>query len=577
MQIFRNLICLLGIFIFLSSSALAYTETYTENWEISSFHSEINLQENFEATIKEEINADFTNEGHRGILRAIPYSYRIGLNETYEINLNFLSATNENGRPWETDVYRMDGYLNIEATIANNQIIYKPATFIFEYTAQNVIIPFLTSNEFSWNVNSTDVPVPTKNLSATITLPENLTEESLEFICFTGAYGLKGTDCEWEQTGNTVTFTATRDLAPYEGLTVAIKFPITFSTIILRVLKTFWALFLPIIVFFIMLYLWIKKGRDDKTLKTTIIPHYQAPEGLSPTETGTLIDEKLDPRDITATIIDFAIRGYIRINEIEKKRLLGSTTDYELELIKPYETKKEFERLIMEAIFSTNKTGEKVKISSLQNSFPRHIKKIRKSVMTQMVNDGFFPRNPHSVRETYTGIGGVIVFITVWLSEILSIITILGIVISGGIVAIFGRNMPKKTEKGTETYYKLRGLYEYINTAEKDRMKFQEENNIIFEKLLPYAMSFGLIKKWTKAFDGLIKNPPDWYSPAHSWTDRPFTMLYFADRLGSVASRMTTSVGYPGGKGGGAWSGISSFGGGGFSGGGFGGGRIRGL
>ena len=40
------------------------------------------------------------------------------------------------------------------------------------------------------------------------------------------------------------------------------------------------------------------------------------PPGLS----GIMIDERFDQRDLTATILDLARRGYMKIEEINKRR-----------------------------------------------------------------------------------------------------------------------------------------------------------------------------------------------------------------------------------------------------------------
>ncbi len=149
----------------------------------------------------------------------------------------------------------------------------------------------------------------------------------------------------------------------------------------------------------------------------------------------------------------------------------------------------------------------------------------------------------------------------------------INIIISGAIIGGIGQIMPRKTEKGAETYYQLKGLYEYINTAEKDRINFQEENNIFFEKLLPYAMAFGLTSKWTKAFSGLIKNPPTWYVPIHAW-DSNFSLIGLNRGLEGFSSNFTNSITKaPSNSAAGGGSGFS----GGFSGGGFGGGGGHGL
>lgn len=122
--------------------------------------------------------------------------------------------------------------------------------------------------------------------------------------------------------------------------------------------------------------------------------------------------------------------------------------------------------------------------------------------------------------------------------------------------------MPKKTEKGTEAYWKILGFREYINTAEKYRVQFQEKENI-FEKYLPYAIIFGLADKWAKAFEGIYLQPPTWYEGEFG---PRFTTYAFVNSLNhSLSSINSAFISRSGGGG-------SGFGGGGFSGGGGGGG-----
>ena len=56
--------------------------------------------------------------------------------------------------------------------------------------------------------------------------------------------------------------------------------------------------------------LWRRYGKDYKG-KGVIVPEYEPPAGLSPAEVGLLYDYNVDGRDLTATLIDLAIRGYI--------------------------------------------------------------------------------------------------------------------------------------------------------------------------------------------------------------------------------------------------------------------------
>ncbi|MBI4235209.1 DUF2207 domain-containing protein [Candidatus Peregrinibacteria bacterium] len=563
----------------ISNTALA------ESWEISSFDAEILINKDASVEITEKIVADFTNEAHRGIARFIPFEA-----EGYNSQISFLSAVNDKNESWITNIYKSGGYLNIEMTNPQDEYRTTIETFLLKYLAENVIIfhndevaeakksPY---DEFYWNVNGTDNPVKTKSVSAKISLPQNA---KLDLTCFTGAYGEAAQDCTYEMLDDkTALFKTTRELEPYENLTIAIAIPKGIIDKIPLYKKIWWylkdhlILGLPIGAFIVMFLLWYFKGRDEKTLRDTIMPHFTPPQNMLPTETGTLIDEKLHPQDITSTIIDYAVKGHIQINEIKEKKLLITTTDYELVLLKPYTSTKEYEKLILEEIFGENpEKGKKVRISKLMNKFYKSVPNIEKSIMKDMVTAGYFPHNPATLRKGYGIIGGIPLIIGFYSGGIGSWLFTVSLIATGIIIIIFGQILPRKTQKGAELYFQLKGLYEYIETAEKDRLNFQEKANIFFEKLLPYAVAFGLTKKWAKAFENLITSSPGWFHGYYP--GQHFNMYYFADSLSRFTQRATTNIAAsPRGGGRSAFSGGSGFGGGGFSGGGFGGGGSRGL
>ena len=53
---------------------------------------------------------------------------------------------------------------------------------------------------------------------------------------------------------------------------------------------------------------------------------YEPPPGMTPAEAGTLLDDSIDPRDITSTMVDLAVRGYMKIEETDDTRFWSSTT-----------------------------------------------------------------------------------------------------------------------------------------------------------------------------------------------------------------------------------------------------------
>jgi uncharacterized membrane protein len=108
-----------------------------------------------------------------------------------------------------------------------------------------------------------------------------------------------------------------------------------------------------------------------------------------------------------------------------------------------------------------------------------------------------------------------------------------------------------------------------MNRVEADKLRTLPPDT--FEKFLPYAMALGVEAHWAKAFAGIIRNAPTWYTGPNYST---FNTMMFANDIGSMSSAAHEAfVAAPRASSGG--SGFSSgggFSGGGFSGGGFGGG-----
>jgi uncharacterized membrane protein len=137
-------------------------------------------------------------------------------------------------------------------------------------------------------------------------------------------------------------------------------------------------------------------------------------------------------------------------------------------------------------------------------------------------------------------------------------------ILAGLLVLATAGLMPRRTPAGREMYRRVLGFREYMQVAETDRQRFYEEANI-FEKYLPYAIVYGCVDKWAKAFEdmGIEPSTSNWYVGTTA-----FHAVAFSQNLNSFSNSLSSAIAStPGGSGG---SGFSS--GGGFSGGGVGGG-----
>lgn len=574
----KKLLTILGFFLLCAPVTHAYT-----SWNLSEVSQDITIRESGKIHVVETIKADFTNDSHRGIYREIPLNYKNEVGNPLNLRFSLISVTDEDKNPHPIAEHGNSwGIYSIrigDPDVLRSDVV----TYVITYEIDRAINYFDDHQELYWNI-FTDWDVPVLTSSATVHLPENkaslIDKDNLRAACYTGSIGSTEENCVAEIIDEK-TFRYTMKDTAYEGEAFTIVAGWPADTIakpsLLASLWWFitdnWTLLIPVIVFLLLYWRWYKTGRDPKT-KDTIIPRYKPPKGLTPTEIGTIIDEKVDLQDITSVVITYAVKGFIKIREIKEKKLFFfDDMDYELELVKDYKEDKTIqshERTILDNIFNGKK---KVKISDLRYKFYKKLSSIKKDIYSNLVKNKYFAHNPEHIKGMYLSVGIAIITITLSLTGLLfswlGLTGVIALIISGAMVIGFGFIMPRKTLKGAQTLIEIKGLEEYIRTAERDRIKFQEDQNLFFEKLLPYAMVLGLGEKWAQAFEDLYKNPPNWFSGNDM---QNFNTYYLVNRLNNFSNHAKTAfASSPRSSGSSAGSGGSGFSGG-FSGGGFGGG-----
>lgn len=553
-------------------------------WEIRSFKSEIRTTEKDEIEVKETIDAYFFVE-RRGIFRSIPYKYDDGKGN---IKLSVQSVTDENGKPHPYSTATYGDFLEIKIGDADIYISGEQ-TYVISYTASNVIDYYDTAEELFWNATGNQWPVPINSATAIVTAPPTLQENQISDIqtyCYTGAYGSKATDCTIEQDGFDTIFTSNNPFSIQEGMSIVVEYPkgtIRESTF----LEKYGSLMLvnvgvcfPFFAFPIAFLVWRRHGKDPKG-RGTIVPEFDAPEGMSPAEVGVLVDNNADHRDITATVIDLAIRGYIKIEELPKGAV--SKQDYKFHLVnESFAELREYEVLIMNGIFGGSPTkGDAVQLTSLENKFYTTMNSASENLYEKVVSDGYYTRKPRSMIGGMAMVGGVIIGVAVFAASILigigAYLTMCGLIVSGLILAAFSPLMSQRTDKGAMALEHIKGLKMYLEIAEEDRLKTMQGPDSdyvtnrkapvrdvkLFEKLLPYAMVLKVESAWAAKFKDIYKELPDWYS---SGSFNTINTIYLVNSLSAASSTMNSSfASQPRSSGGGGFSGGGGGGGGGGS------------
>ncbi len=525
----------------------------------------------------EKIKVDFTDYNH-GILRAIPAYYK---NQPLNIHINQVSS--DTGAPTQFTTSMQNGNEVLKIGDSNTTVT-GAQEYTIDYTIDNVISFYADHDELYWDVNGDQWNQPFTRVHATMRLPAGLSITKPP-VCYTGAFGTTDSSgCTVNQQRGLITADAS-NLAAGFTLTFVVGFgkgyfhPVQLSDV--------WHDYGMYVVEFIVPMLliggagfvwWWRRGRDAKGTGI-IVPQYGAPDNLSPLEVGTLIDFRVDNRDVTATVIDLAIRKYLRVIEQDNTGLMNMGKRFAIDILNSdLSGLNQWESQLMGALIS-EADDSTVSLTKQMPSLKIAVRSIKKSVDASLADRGYFVSNPY--RYLALPLAAIIVLIWFLAPKSVQALTPFGALSAGAtagavIFAIFFHFMPARTAKGVAANEQAQGLKMYLNIAEKDRLNMlqspdapympktnaPEQTIDLFEKMLPYAIVLKVEKEWAKKFEDMYHTPPSWYSGNYT----AFSTGYLVGSLGGgFGNAVATGFGVSGNASG------SGFGGG-FAGGGGGGG-----
>jgi uncharacterized membrane protein len=545
---------------------------------VEHFDGAVDVRRTGEILVEETIRVRFTGSWN-GIYRTIPVQYETPQGFAYQLRVEVRDVLDESGNPLRVEQSRDRHYLKLKVWIPNARDATR--TVRLRYRVPNGLKFFEEHDELYWNVTGDEWDVPIQSASATILLPEGAT--GLRAAAFTGGYGSTDQAAQIQEVSGGFVFRTERPLNFGEGLTIAVAWDpgvVERPSALDRAGGFFRAnsLFLiPILAWALMLWLWHTRGRDPAS--RAIVPRYEPPVGLTPAEVGMLVDGRVDSRDISSTVVDLAVRGFLRIEEREKKGFLGfgGGVDYVFHSTRPASEWSELqshERAVLRGIFDGGSVPVR-DLEDLEQEFYRELSGIKAGIFSRMRDLGYYRHRPSTVVGIYAGagVGAIALFLAIGIFlSARTFVAPLTLIVAGTLTAlaffVVGPFMPARTVAGARAREEILGFQEFLERVEEDRFRRMITSPDLFERFLPHAMALGVEKRWARAFEGLLTEPPDWYVGHHPVG--VFHTTHFMSNLSQMTTATSTAMAsQPRSSGG---SGFGGGGGGGFSGGGFGGG-----
>ncbi len=538
---------------------------------ILSYDSDITLTTEGTMLVRETIRV--VSEGddiRRGIYRDLDNRSKYA----YEV----ISATRD-GADEPFKVEKKSGRLRVR--LGSKEVLLEDGehTYVIDYRATQPLLQLDDgTDEFSWQVTGTRWEFPIESASATLRLPGETAVSS--YSCYTGDSGSQAHACTTAMPDDrTLTFTTTSPLDEEEGLTVAVAFERgLFASQPPPPPPAPWkreaGLYILVIGLFTYLYYayetWSRHGVDPTPPR--IGHQFTPPDDLSAASVGYLASQFRPVEAFTASLMALATKGYLRLEPEEKSGLLGSTSvTYHLRKTgksAPAGSLPVEEELLYQRFFAG---GDDVSLSATYDKQLEEIRKAHGKSLHEQHNDLIWSGSNWKYALPLIGI----YFVTGVLSLIFAqwsdtpyfiaytvIFMILGLLGIGLYFWLIAKPSPRKQKLLLE----IKAFREYLGMSESKRRQIPSAPTMDaahYEALLPYAIAFGINKKWSNYFGDLLSD--DNYHPAYAMGSVPFSVTTFNSHFQTVVSSSSTSPsesmsggggsvgGGGGGGGGGGW------------------------
>jgi Predicted membrane protein (DUF2207). len=275
----------------------------------------------------------------------------------------------------EEDEYRIRWEMNAPRSDSRH-------TYIVRYRVHGGLRYYDGGDQLWWKAVFPDRSFPVQASTVTVRLPQGaVAEKAAAYFAEATVSGI-GT--------NTVVFTAQEVLDPGQEMEVRVQFPHgvvkgsapawqiaedakPLINLGLWLLGGLFAVGGPLLV----LLLWYLRGRDPVVkLPTDYLtePPSDAPPGVA----GALVDEVADMRDILATLVDLARRGYLQIEERARRGMLTTSSDFIFRRTdKPDDDLLPYEKKLLSELFG--RKGER-HLADLKNKFYTAVPEIQKGI-----------------------------------------------------------------------------------------------------------------------------------------------------------------------------------------------------
>ena len=273
-----------------------------------------------------------------------------------------------------------------------------------------------------------------------------------------------------------------------------------------------------------------RRVRGAQEWKGTVAPAFAPPPGIGPAVAGTVVDGRVDGRDLAAMLVDLSLRGFFSIEPLRADgtpsvRQGTATPDPHPDA----QRAKDWifvqnpnppaghhlsvaERRMLGALFAGR---ERVQLSALKVNLGLTLRQVQIDLYREMIDRGWYRKHPRSRSAWTTVFAVLLVLATVvlasgaavhWRETADAVPFVFPAATFIGSVLFFtlGRGRVPRTAEGTAARVQTLGFEKYLATAEADQIRYEEAVGL-FSRYLPFAIVFGLADRWAKVIGEVVR------------------------------------------------------------------------
>ncbi len=284
------------------------------------------------------------------------------------------------------------------------------------------------------------------------------------------------------------------------------------------------AVAMPVLATFVLLGM-LAAARRTWRAPATKKERAEPPADLPPAVVGVLMQGRVSPRSLAATLLHLATRGYLVVTHRQsgfaftKRPVVDSVRDETGHVSSP--TLNRFEEILLDKMFlpeSDKATMADIQLRIGRHVYSRKVAEVYLEMYQGAVDQGWFVRDPQAIYRRFRALSlgvivgsvlGFLVSLAFGPEPFTYLLGWAGLFFVGIVMYRITPFLPRRTNGGDAAYAEWAAFRTFLMNQQP--LGNVSEPQKLYQRFLPYAVIMGVEVEWTERFRQLPFKTPEWY------------------------------------------------------------------